>query len=237
MDSAGFFLRPSAGRQIRSGKVFRDRHPGLYRGEPPDHPPLLPALLPAREEICATGPGTDHSIRLPEQLQLSGRTRPELLPYERSIIGNQFEVSLPPTDPAGRIDTDLMVSGTLRTDSVLVAAHRELRGARAGRFKAAAENAEARRNSCPLLVAVQGNRSVDGLGPFADGIHATSGPEHRGAGTEVAIGAGVLSAARVDRSLNCLLGEGAAGVRPRVGNGLAGRHFDFNSRNDRLDAL
>ncbi|MFG3021423.1 hypothetical protein ACGFZQ_23235 [Streptomyces sp. NPDC048254] len=89
-------------------------------------------------------------------------------------------------------------------DSVRVAEHRELRGARADRFKAAAEFAEAGR---------------------------------RGTATEVAVGAGVLSADRVHGSLNCLLDEGAAGVRPGVGDGLTGMHVDFISREDRLDTL
>ncbi|MER5513399.1 hypothetical protein [Streptomyces sp. NPDC002763] len=89
-------------------------------------------------------------------------------------------------------------------DSVRVAEHRELWGARADRFKAAAEFAEAGR---------------------------------RGTATEVAVGAGVLSADRVHGSLNCLLDEGAAGVRPGVGDGLTGMHLDFVSREDRLDTL
>lgn len=142
-----------------------------------------------------------------------------------------------PTDLTGRIGIDLRVFWTLRMDSVLVAGHRELRGARVGRFRAAAEIAEAIGKSCPLQVASRDNRSVDGLGPFTDGIPATSGPEYGGAVTEVAIGTGALSADRVDRSLNCLLNEGAAGARPGVGDGLAGVPFGFISRDDRLGML
>ncbi|GGN00535.1 hypothetical protein [Streptomyces fuscichromogenes] len=174
---------------------------------------IISQLRLARAEVHMTGPGTDLTIRLPEQLRLSSRTRPELLPDEHSTIGNYFEVAMSPTDPAGRVDTDLTVSGKLRTDSVLVARHRELTGARAGRFGAAAELAEKMRKCCPLYAWIRGNRFVDGFGPFTAGIHAASGPEYRGAVTEVAVGTGVLSADRVDWSLNCLLNEGAAGVR------------------------
>ncbi|MFF5138888.1 hypothetical protein ACFY6U_03895 [Streptomyces sp. NPDC013157] len=198
---------------------------------------IISQLLLAREEVRMTGCGTDLAILLPEQLQLSSRTRPELLPDEYSTIGNHFEVAMSPTDLAGRVDAELTVSGTLRIDSVLVAEHRELTGARADRFRAAAETAEAMRQSRPLSVEIRDNRFVDGFGPFTDGIHATSGPEYRGAVTEVAVGTGVLSADRVDRGLNCLLNEGAAGVRPGVGNGLTGMHFDFISREARLDTL
>jgi hypothetical protein len=42
---------------------------------------------------------------------------------------------------------------------------------------------------------------------------------------------------RVDWSLNCLLDEGAAGVRLGLGNGLTGMHCDFVSREARLDPL
>ncbi|MEU9454326.1 hypothetical protein [Streptomyces sp. NPDC048277] len=198
---------------------------------------IISQLLLASDEVRMTGPGTDITIRLPEDLQLSSRTRPELLPDEHSTIGNYFEVAMSPTDLAGRVDTELTVSGTLRVDSVLVAKHRELQGARAGQFRAAAEIAEEMRRSCPLQVRIQDNRFVDGFGPFAGGIDATSGPEYRGAVTEVAIGTGVLSADRVDWSVNCLLNEGAAGVHLGVGNGLTGMHFDFISREARLDTL
>ena len=198
---------------------------------------IISQLLLAREEVRMTGPGTDLTIRLPEQLQLSSRTRPELLPDEHSTLGNYFEVAMSPTDLAGRVDTDLTVSRTLRTDSGLVSKHRELAGARADRFGAAAETAEMTRKSCPLSVRIRDNRFVDGFGPFADGIHATSGPEYRGAVTEVTVGTGVLSAGRVDWGLNCLLNEGAAGVHLGVGNGLTGMHFDLISREARLDTL
>ncbi|MER5795334.1 hypothetical protein [Streptomyces sp. NPDC001980] len=93
------------------------------------------------------------------------------------------------------------------------------------------------RKSCPLSVEIEDDRFVGGFGPFAGGIRATSGPEYRGAVTEVAISTGVLSAGRVDRGLNCLVNEGAAGVRPGVGNGLTGTHFDFIWRKARLDTL
>ncbi|MER5531926.1 hypothetical protein ABT075_46355 [Streptomyces sp. NPDC002677] len=184
-----------------------------------------------------TGAGADLAIRPPEQLKIFIRTRPEILPDEHSTTGKHFEVVVVPPGPVGRIGAALTVSGTLRTDSVLVAEHRKPRGARADRFKAAVEITEARWKSCPSQVAIQDNRSVDGLGPFADGMHATSGPECRGAVTEVSVGTGGLSADRVDRSPNCLLGEGAAGVRPGVGDGLAGKHFGVISRDARLDAL
>ncbi|MFD4506312.1 hypothetical protein [Streptomyces sp. NPDC058457] len=146
-------------------------------------------------------------------------------------------MTVSPTCLAARVDTELTVSGMLRIDSVLVAKRRELSGVRAGRSKAAAEMAQETRKSCPLYVRIQGHRFVDGFGPFADGIHATGGPGCRGAVTEVAIGTGVLSADRVDRSLNCLFNGGAADVRPGVGNGLPGMHSDFISHEARLDTL
>ncbi|MFJ9559276.1 hypothetical protein ACIRQQ_04425 [Streptomyces fuscichromogenes] len=61
---------------------------------------IISQLLLAREEVRMTGPGADLAIRLPERLQLSGRTRPELLPDEHSTIGTHFEVAMSPTDPA-----------------------------------------------------------------------------------------------------------------------------------------
>jgi hypothetical protein len=190
---------------------------------------VITQLLLTREKIGISGPGTDLTLRLPEVLQLSSRTRTELLPDEHSTIGNYFEVAMSPTDLAGRIDTELSVSGTLRIDSVLVAKHRELQGERASYFEAAKEIAEDMRKACPLYVTIEDNRFVDGFGPWADGIDATSGPEYQGAVTEVAIGTGLLDPARVDWSLNCLLNEGAAGIHLGVGNGLNGMHFDFIS--------
>ncbi|MER7841279.1 hypothetical protein ABTY98_36715 [Streptomyces sp. NPDC096040] len=184
---------------------------------------IISQLLLAREEVRMTGHGTDLTIRLPGQRQPSSRTHPDLLP-DRPICPGV------PT-PA------LTVSGTLRTDPVPVVKHRELNGARADRFRAAAEIAEKIRKSGPLRLRIEGNRFADGSGPFADGIRATGAPEYRGAVTEVAIGTGVLSADRVDWSLNCLLDAGAAGVRLGVGNGLTGRHFDSISPGARLDTL
>jgi hypothetical protein len=195
---------------------------------------VVTQLLMAREEMRMSGQGTDLGLRLPEVLQISSRTRTELLPDEHSTIGNYFEVAMSPTDLAGRVDTELSVSGTLRIDSVLVAKHRELRGERAGHFELAKEIAEDMRKACPLYVTIEDNRFVDGFGAWADGIDATSGPEYQGAVTEVAIGTGLLDPARVDWSLNCLLNEGAAGVHLGVGNGLNGMHFDFISTEARL---
>ena len=142
-----------------------------------------------------------------------------------------------PTDLAGRIDTDLLISGSLRIDSVLVAKHRELKGTRADLFISAAKIAEEMRKACPLYVTLRDNRFVDGFGPWTEGIDATSGPEYQTAITEVALGTGVLPPDRVDWSLNCLLNEGAAGIHLGVGNGLTGMHFDFISTEARLDPL
>lgn len=188
---------------------------------------VITQLLLAGEEIRMSGPGTDLTIRLPEVLQLSSRTRTELLPDEHSTIGNYFEVAMSPTDLAGQVDVDLVVSGTLRVDSVLVAKHRELRGEKADNFAIAKEIAADMRTACPLQITIEDNRFTGGFGPWADGIDATSGREYGGAVTEVAIGTGLLDASRVDWSLNCLLNEGAAGIHLGVGNGLTGMHFDF----------
>ncbi|MGX9887878.1 hypothetical protein [Streptomyces sp. NPDC002276] len=190
---------------------------------------VISQLLLAREEVRMSGPGTDLTIRLPEVLQLSSRTRAELFSDEHSTIGNYFEVAMSPTDLAGQVDSELVVSGTLRMDSVLVAKHRELQGERAEHFAAAKEIADDMRKACPLDVTIEDNHIVDGFGPWADGIHATSGREYGGAVTELAIGTGLLDPARVDWSLNCLLNEGAAGIHLGVGNGLTGMHFDFIS--------
>ncbi|MFJ9630726.1 hypothetical protein ACIRU8_23755 [Streptomyces sp. NPDC101175] len=195
---------------------------------------IVTRLLLAGEKVALTGPGTDLTLRLPEVLQLSSRTRTELLPDEHSTIGNYFEVAMSPTDLAGRIDTELSISGTMRIDSVLVARHRELRGERADRFEAAKEIAAALRKACPLFVTIEDNRFVDGFGPWAAGIDATSGPEYRGAVTEVAIGTGLLDPAGCDWTRNCLLNEGAAGIHLGVGNGLDGMHFDFIATEARL---
>ncbi|MGY5061066.1 hypothetical protein ACWDFR_44690, partial [Streptomyces sp. 900105755] len=110
-----------------------------------------------------TGPGTDRVIRLRRNLQPFGRTRPELLPDEHSTIGNHFEVAKSPTVLADRVEAELTVSRTLRMESVLVAGHRELTGARADRFRAAAETAEEMRNSSPLQVRIQGDGFAVGV--------------------------------------------------------------------------
>lgn len=196
---------------------------------------VITQLLLAREEVTLSGPSTELQLRLPDTLQLVSRTRLKLLPDEHSTVGNYFEIAMSPTDLAGRIDTDLSISGSLRIDSVLVAKHRELKGVRADQFTAAAEIAEEMRKACPLYVKIADNRFVDGFGPWAEGIDATSGPEYRGAVTEVALGTGMLPPENLDWSLNCLLNEGAAGIHLGVGNGLTGMHFDFISTEARLD--
>ncbi|MER6537327.1 hypothetical protein ABT215_26740 [Streptomyces sp900105755] len=198
---------------------------------------IISQLLLNREEVWMAGSGTDLDIRLPERLRLSSRTRPELVPDEHATIGNCFEVAVSPRDLAGRVDSELTVSEKLRIDSVIVAHHRELTGAPADRFRAAAETAEEARKSCPPQVRIQDNRFVDGFGPFADCVHAVGAPGHRGAVAEAATGTCVLSAGRLDRSLNCLLNEGAAGVRPGVGDGLTGIPSELISRKARLDTL
>lgn len=181
---------------------------------------VITQLLLAREEVTLSGPGTQLRLRLPDALQLVSRTRLGLLPDEHSTVGNYFEVAMSPTDLAGRVDSELSISGSLRIDSVLVAKHRELKGARADRFTAAAEIAGEMRKACPLHVTIADNRFVDGFGPWAEGIDAASGPEYRLAVTEVALGTGMLPPENMDWSLNCLLNEGAAGVHLGVGNGL-----------------
>lgn len=196
---------------------------------------IISQLLLAREAITLSGPGTALKVDLPEVLQLASRTRLRLLPDEHSTIGNYFEVVMSPTDLAGRVDSELSVSGTLRVDSVLVAKHRELQGERGARFAEATAAAAEMRRACPLYLSIRDNRIVDGLDRWADGINALSGPEYRGAVTEVAIGTGVLPADHVDWSLNCLLNESAAGIHLGVGNGLTGMHFDFISTKVALD--
>ncbi|MFJ9565292.1 hypothetical protein ACIRQQ_35300 [Streptomyces fuscichromogenes] len=198
---------------------------------------IITQLLLADREVRMTGPGTEMTFTLPDDLQLASRTRLGLLPDEHSTIGNYFEVAMSPTDLAGHIDTGFTVNGTLRIDSVLVAKHRELQGARAAHFEAAADIAAEMRKACPLYATVRDSRFVDGFGRWAEGIDTLSGPEYRGAVTEVAVGTGVLSAGRMDWSLNCLLNEGAAGVHLGVGNALTGMHFDFISTEARLDTL
>ncbi|WP_247538116.1 hypothetical protein [Ralstonia pseudosolanacearum] len=196
---------------------------------------IITRLLLARDAVSLSGPDTALTIRLPDVLQLSSRTRLSLLHDEHSTVGNYFEVALSPTDLSGQVDTALSVSGTFRVDTLLVARHRELRGLIADDFSEAATLADAMRKACPLQVEVRDNRIVDGLGPWAEGIDALSGPEYRGAITEVAVGTGALPREHMDWSLNCLVNEGAAGIHIGVGNGLTGMHFDFISTEARLD--
>ncbi|MDX8055694.1 hypothetical protein SK571_40495 [Lentzea sp. BCCO 10_0798] len=196
---------------------------------------LICRLMLARGDVTFSGPGTKLALRLPEVLQLSSRTRVDLLPDEHSTVGNYFEVAFSPADLAGRLDAGMSVSGTLRVDSVLVAKHRELRGRTADQFTAATRVAEEMRRACPLNLSIVDSRIVGGLGPFADDIEALSGPEYRGAVTEVAIGTGALAPDGIDWSLNCLLNESAAGIHLGVGNGLTGMHFDFLATEAVLD--
>lgn len=198
---------------------------------------IITRLLLAGEEVALSGPDTALKLRLPDVLQLSSRTRLTLLSDEHSTAGNYFEVAFSPTDLAGRVDSDLSISGSLRIDAVLVAKHRELKGAKAAYFTAAAEIADEMRKACPLQVSIRDNRIVGGLGRWAESVDAMSGPEYRGAITEVAIGTGALPPDRVDWSLNCLLNEGAAGIHLGIGNGLTGMHFDFISAEAQLDGI
>lgn len=198
---------------------------------------IITQLLLAKQDVVFLGPETDLRLRVPDILQLSSRTRLSLLPDEHSTVGNYFEVALSPADLAGRIDSGLSISGTVRVDSVLVAKHRELKGARAGQFAAASEVAAEMRKACPLVLEVRDSRIVDGLGRFADDIDLMSGPEYRGAVTEVAIGTGVLPMDRVDWSRNCVLNESAAGIHLGVGNGLNGMHFDFLAMEASLNGI
>jgi hypothetical protein len=196
---------------------------------------MITRLLLAPEEITFSGPGTALQLRLPDVLQLSSRTRLELLPDEHSTIGNYFEVGWSPADLSGRIDTAMSVSGTLQVDTVLVAKHRDLRGETAVYWEEAAAMAAEMRKACPLQVSVRDSRIADGFGPWAEGIDAMSGPEYRGAITEVAFGTGVLPLDRVDWTLNCQINESAAGIHLGVGNGITGIHFDFISTGAWLD--
>lgn len=198
---------------------------------------IVTRFLLAPQEVTFSGPDTALKVRLPQALQLSGRTRVGLLPDEHSSLGNYFEVSMSPTDMAGQVDAELSVSGTFRADSVLVARHREIKGDRASSFAAAADVADELRKACPLQITIRDNRIVDGLGEWSGSVDALSGPEYRGALTEVAIGTGALPLDRVDWGLNCVLNEGATGIHIGVGNGLNGMHFDFISTGARLNGL
>jgi hypothetical protein len=190
---------------------------------------IISRLLLAPEEVTFSGPGTALKVGLPEELQLSSRTRVELLPDEQSSIGNYFEVGWSPADLTGRIDSAMSVSGTLRVDTVLVAKHRDLKGARAECFAEAAEVAAEMRKACPLDLTIRDSRIVDGFGSWADGVDVMSGPEYRNAITEVAFGTAALPLDLVDWSLNSQMNESAAGVHLGVGNGITGIHFDFIS--------
>ncbi|KHK49415.1 hypothetical protein PI87_25705 [Ralstonia sp. A12] len=198
---------------------------------------VITRLLMAREEITMTGPDTALKVRLPDTLHVVGRTRMSLLHDEHAALGNYFEVGMSPTDMAGNLDASMSVSGLVRVDSVLVAKHREIRGARASSFSAAADVADKLRRACPFQVTICDNRIVDGFGEWADEIDALSGPEYGAALTEVAVGTGALPLGRVDWSLNRVLNEGATGIHIGVGNGLNGMHFDFISTEARLDCL
>ncbi|MFI6956515.1 hypothetical protein ACIBJI_23965 [Nocardia sp. NPDC050408] len=190
---------------------------------------IITRLLLAPGEVTFSGPETALRVGLPDVLQLSSRTRLELLPDEQSALGNYFEVGWSPADLSGRIDIAMSISGTLRVDTVLAAKHRDLKGARAEQFAEAVGIAAEMRKACPLHISIRDSRIVDGLGPWTKGIDDMSGPEYRGAITEMAFGTGSLPPDRVDWSLNCQINESAAGVHLGVGNGITGIHFDFIS--------
>lgn len=198
---------------------------------------VLTRLLMASDEVNFSGPDTALKLRLPASLQLVGRTRLGLLPDEHAAIGNYFEVGTSPTDMSGNVDAELSLSGTFRIDSVLVAKHREIRSEGAAAFPEAASVAAELRAACPMQITIRDNRIVDGLGAWSDRIDALSGPQYHGAITEVAVGTGTFPLDRLDWSLNCVINEGATGIHVGVGNGLNGLHFDFISREARLDGL
>lgn len=198
---------------------------------------VITRLLLASDEVTMSGPDTDLRLRLPDALQVTSRTRLGLLADEHSTVGNYFEVGMSPTDLSGRVDEAMSISGTFRIDSVLVAKHRELKGPRAHLFPEAAQIADEMRRACPMQIVIRDNRIVDGLGHWAAGVDAMSGPEYRGAVTEIAVGTAGMPLDRVDWSLNCLVNEGAAGVHVGVGNGLTGVHFDFISKEAQIDGL
>ncbi len=197
---------------------------------------VVSRLLLAREEVTMSGPDTALTIRLPESLELLCRTRVAMLPDEHTAMGNYFEVGMSPTDLSGNVDTELVISGTFRVNSVLVAKHRELKPEMASAFITATDIAAEMRKACPLRVTIRDNIIVDGLGPWAAGLAAVTGPDYR-AVTEVAVGTGILPPESVDWSLNCVLNEGAAGIHIGIGNSLTGMHFDFMSTEAQLDGI
>lgn len=198
-------------------------------------------LLLAPETVTMSGPGTALTLRLPDPLQLTARTRLSLLPDEHSSIGNYFEVALSPTDLSGRVDDEMSLSGSFRIDAVLVAKHREIRSSKAAAFTAATRFTDELRDAFPLHVSIRDNRIVDGLGPWAGRLSEMIGTGYGSADamslTEIGIGTAGLPLDRVNWRLNCHLNEGATGLHLGIGDALTGMHFDFISREARFDDL
>ncbi|WP_207389158.1 hypothetical protein [Marinobacter halodurans] len=194
---------------------------------------VVAQLLMADQEVTLRGPGTELTIGLPDTLELLGRTRIKLMDDEHVALGNYFEVAVSPTDLAGKVDSQMTVSGTFRIDSILAATHREFQGTATS--EEINQLADEIRQACPLQVTVENSRIVRGLEQWSDRLQAMCGPDdaYRSL-TEVAIGTGVVPLDKVDWSLNTVFNEGATGVHIGVGNGLNGVHFDFISQQAQL---
>lgn len=188
---------------------------------------IVTRLLVANDKITLSGPDTALEVRLPDPLQVSSRTRVALFPDEHAATGNYFEVALSPTDISGRIDPDFLVSGTFRVDSVIAAKHSEITGPAAEYFGPATELVAEIRKACPLQLEIRDSRIAGGLGEWAESVEAMTGPQYRGALTEVAFGTAALPMDRMDWTVNCAVNEFAAGMHLAVGDSVTGIHFDF----------
>lgn len=197
---------------------------------------IVTRLLLAQKDVTLSGPDTALTLRLPDPLQVSARTRLALLPDEHSSIGNYFEVALSPVDLSGRVDTELSLSGSYRIDAVIVAKHRNIKSSKASSFIAATQLADEIRKACPLHLSIRDNRIVAGLDRWADSLAAMTGPGYD-AIVEIGIGTARLPLDRVDWSLNCHINEGATGIHLGIGDSLTGMHFDFISKEAQFDGL
>jgi hypothetical protein len=196
---------------------------------------LATRLLLAGDTVTLSGPDTALELCLPSVLQLSSRTRVQLLPEEQSVTGNYFEVAMSPTDISGRLDPHLAMTGVFRFDTVLTARHSEQTPEMAACFDEALEIVAEMRAACPLQLEIHDSRIVGGLDKWADDIDRLTGPLYHNALTEIAFGTAALPLDHMNWDVNCAFNEFAAGVHIGVGDSLTGIHFDFVSTRSWID--
>lgn len=184
-------------------------------------------LVFSSEDDDGSGPRTDLTCRLGEQLRADTTLRPQVAAGEWLSVGGYCEFALIPESAQ---DGAIVVDGVAAAAGMLVAADGGSTTAGADRCRAARRLRVAMLESGPITLRMEGGVLScvrAGATDFTDAVRMVTNPAYGLRILELGIGTNQEVLPWLDWSVNSQLNEGAGPVHLGFGEGITGAHIDF----------